>query len=301
MSAAVIYGLAPVNLNSTVLPTANLRVSPSVASLLHRNSGLEFASVEAVLGAAPKVSFSCPLYEAYALIGLKTLALTACDIYLAKFSSAIRQSGSVHPKYSLAASAGGFAYIRSISCRQGAIAMAEVEVVLTSSDGITHPLTAGTAALPSLAGQPALYTMGPFSINGTAIAGAQSASIDLAPNVEALVADGNLYPRVCAYKGADPVITTDVKDPETLRSTLGSFIGAAISANFVQYFRAVDPTAQTAQATGMSLTVASGRCIPTDIATDNGVIAGGGLRVECLSSSSTHPVVVATGAAVPNP
>jgi hypothetical protein len=301
MSTATIYSLAPITLNSTTLATANLRVSPDVASIMHRTSGNEFASVEAIVGGAPRVTFSTPYYEAYNLIGLKTLKCTAVSIYLAKFVDSVRSASAVHTKYALASSALGFAYIKAIRGSQGGIVMADVEVILLSSDGTTHPLVATTAnALPSLASQPALRTLGPATINGTTVGGVKNVSVELGAAIEAMAGDGDLYPRVCAYKGGDPVIRVDHGDPETLRATLG-FTGVALASNFVQYLRAIDTTTQLASATGDSLTVASGRVIPNDWGADNLAIADGSFRVECLSTSATHPIVVATGASVPTP
>lgn len=299
MTAPVIWSLAPLTLASTTLPTANLKVSPDIAALAYRTAGNEFSSVEAVLGGSPRVSFSCTLAEAYAAIGLKATKFTTCNIYLAKFVDGIRDSSSTHAKYALASSATAYAYIKSISCGHGGIATAEVEIIFLSSDGLIHPLTPTTNnALPSLASQPALRTCGPCTINGTTITGVESFDMDLGSTIEAVTSDGNLYPTVCTYVGGNPVITVQHTDPETLRGTLG-FTGAAISANFVQYLRDVNTTTQLASATGMSFTVASGRVIPLDWGADNLQLAKGGFRVNCLSTSATHPVVVATGASVP--
>jgi hypothetical protein len=301
MTAAVIYSLSPLTLNATTLATSNLRVSPEIASIMHRTSGNEFASVQAVTGATPRISFQTPYYEAYNLIGLKTLKCTVCSVYLAKFVDGIRSASSVHSKYALASSALGFAYIKSIAGSLNGIVMADVEVILLSADGLVHPLTPSTSnALPSLASQPALRTIGPCSVNGTTIGGVSSVNIDLGASMEAMTSDGDLYPRVCAYKGGDPVINVEHGDPETLRGTLG-FTGAAISANFVQYFKTIDPTTQLTLSTADSLTVASGRVMPVEWGADNLQVARGGLRVACLSTSSTHPIVVATGATAPTP
>jgi hypothetical protein len=301
MTAAVIYSLSPLTLNSTTLATTNLRVNPEIAAMMHRTSGNEFASVQAVTGATPRITFSTPYYEAYNLIGLKTLKCTVCSVYLAKFVDGIRSASSVHSKYTLASSALGFAYIKSISGSLNGIVMADVEVILLSSDGTTHPLVPSqNNALPSLGSQPALRTIGPFTINGTTIAGTSSVSIDLGASMEAMSSDGDLYPRVCAYKGGDPVITVEHNDPETVRATLG-FTGAALASNFIQYFKTIDATTQLASATADSLTVASGRCMPQEFGADNLQVARGSLKVNCLSSSTTHPIVVATGATSPTP
>ncbi len=239
------------------------------------------------------------MYEAYNLIGLKTTKFTTSNVYLAHFVDGLRDSSATHAKYALASSATAYAYIKSISASHGSIATAEVEVILLSSDGLTHPLVATTNnALPSLAGQPALRTAGPCTINGTTINGVESVTIDLGASVEAMVSDGDLYPKVCTYVGGSPTITVQHSDPETLRGTLG-FTGAAISANFVQYLRDFNASTQLASATGMSFTVASGRVIPAEWGADNLQLAKGGFKVDCLSTSSTHPIAVATGASVP--
>jgi hypothetical protein len=301
MSAAVIYSLAPITLNSTTLATMNLRVSPEIASIMHRTSGNEFASVQAITGASPRISFQTPYYEAYNLIGLKTLKCTVCTVYLAKFVDGIRSASSVHTSFSLASSALGFAYIKSIAGSLNGIVMAEVEVILLSSDGLVHPLSPATnAALPSLGSQPGLRTIGPCKINGTTIGGATSINVDLGASMEAMTSDGDLYPRVCAYKGGDPVITVEHADPETLRATLG-FTGVAISANFVQYLKTIDATTQVASSTADTLTVALGRVMPVDVGADNLGVAKGGLKVDCLSTSATHPIIIATGATAPTP
>jgi hypothetical protein len=301
VASAVIYSLSPLTLNSTTLGIANLKVSPSILKVMHRTGGNEFPSVYAVTGATPSFSFQTPYYEAYNLIGLKSLKCTVATVYLAKFVDAIRSASSVHAGYALASSALGFAYIKSIAGSLNGIVMAEVEVMLLSSDGMTHPwVGTNNNALPSLGSQPALRTIGPCKINGTAIGGATSVNVDLGASMEALTSDGDLYPRVCAYKGGDPVIKVEHSDPETLRGTLG-FTGAAITANFVQYFKTIDPTTQIALTTADTLTVASARVIPEDWSADNLGIAKGGMSVGCLSTSGTHPIIVATGATAPTP
>lgn len=304
MAAATLTSLAPLTLGSTTLATANLRVSPDVATIMHRNSGNEFPSVVAVPGAAPRISFSTPFYEAYNLIGLKGTPFSTANVYLAKFASGIRSASSVHVKYALTASCSVFAYIKSLAGSQGGIIMAEVELVYLSNDGTTYPFTPSTSnALPSLASQPALRTIGPATLNGTTTAGISSINVDLAPAIETMVNDGDLYPRTCAYEGGTPVITCEHMDPDALRAAIG-LTGSAISSNAIIYLRDYDTTSQLASTTGVSLTVASGRIVPVEWGADNLQVAKGGFRVDCLSTPTTpttHPIVVATGASVPTP
>ncbi len=302
MAAALVYGLGPLKLNSTVLAVNNLELPHDVASEAFRHSGNEFASVLTVPGAAPRISFSTPFYEAYALIGLKSLKITVAEIYFAKFVDAVRQSGGVHRKYSLAASAVGHAYIKSVSVAQRGILMAEVEVVFLSSDSMTHPLSSSDAGtLPTLSGEPQLYTLGPIGINGTNYGSNTQCGLQLGASMSADATDGSLYPTVAAYHGGDPIISVDYNDPATINGAIGQ-TGTNLTSNFVQYFKPYNATTHVATlASSLSLTIASGRIIPEPWNAGNLAMSRGSARIIGLSTSATHPWVIATGASSPTP
>jgi hypothetical protein len=301
MTTAIFMSAAPIKLNSTVLAAEDLNLSAAVADEVLRHSGNLFGSVLVVPGAAPRVSFRTPFYEAYALIGLQALKLTTFELYFAKFVDAVRSASSVHRKYSLTASCAGYATIKGSSVAQNGILMAEVEVVLVSNDGQAHPLTAAdNGAIPTLSAEPALKTLGPATINGTSTGGYLSCSIDLGNKLETFVSDGDLFPRVAAYTGGDPRITYEHGDPATLFSAIG-LTGAALTSNAICYFRDYSASTQLTLTTGLSLTIASGRIIPEDFGASSLGVARGGVRIIGLSTSSTHPIVVATGASVPTP
>ena len=296
--------MAPLKLNTTVLATDDMQVTPDVLAEPFRHSGNEFNSVMRVSGGNPAVRFKTPFAEAYSLIGLKVLKLTALEVYLAKFVDAIRQAGAVHRKYSLGASQIGMAYINGAAVNQDDILMAEVTVVLLSAvDGITHPLVAAdTGTLPTLAAEPVLYTSGPTSINGTVIGGTTGVRFDNGARVRVNRTDGDLYPRVCAYLGADPSIGVDHADPATLWSTVNPLTNGVVASSLIQYFRRYDPaTQQVALASGLSLTIASGRAVPDTLGARVGDVANAPMRLFGLSGTSTHPVAVATGVTVPSP
>jgi hypothetical protein len=301
MAAALIYSLAPVKINTTVLAADDLQLTPDIATIPFRHSGNEFASVMAVPGGKPALKFKTPFAEAYALIGLKVLKATALEVYLAKFVDALRQSGAVHRKYSLATGAVGMVYLMVASVSQNGILMADVVVVLLNpGDGTIHPLvTSDSGTIPALAAEPILYTNGPTKINGTTIGGTSGARLDLGSKVDVRLSDGDLYPRVCGWLGGDPSIAVDHADPATLWTAVGLLGVAATS--IVQYFRQFDTTTQSTLGTGISLTITSGRAVPDAIGVRSLDVAKAPLRIIGLSATSTHPVVVATGVAVPVP
>jgi hypothetical protein len=298
VTTALFYSAAPVKLNSTVLAGEDLGASPSVVSQAFRHSGNLFSSVMTIPGAAPRFTFKTPFYEAYNLIGLQSLKLTTFELYLAKFVDAVRGSGSAR-KYSLTAACAGFATITGASVSQGGVMMADVEIAFQSDTGMAHPWTpADNGTIPTLSAEPALRTLGPVTLNGTTNGGYVSCAIDFGNRLESHVGDGCLFPTVIGYVGGDPVLTYEHADPATMLTTIG-LTGAALTSNAICYFRDYSTTTHLALTTGLSLTVASGRVIPEDFGASSQGIARGGIRIAGLSSTATHPIVVATGASVP--
>jgi hypothetical protein len=306
MTVPSLSGLAPLRLGSTVLAAEGLTVSPDIAEEAFQHSGNEFPSVMQVYGAAPRVRFRTPFAEAYTLFGgLRPKTFTTLDAYLANFASGLRDSASTHHKFALTAACSVFAYIRSLSVSNRRPLMAEVEAVYLSSTGVLHPWTrTDNNAMPTLSAEPALLTMGPNSINGSVYAGAMDFNIDFGHDVivgiDGMPGDGLLYPTVAQFIGGKPMITTAHGDPMSIMTALG-FTGLPISANFIQYFRGIDPTTQLVLATGYSLTMALGRVSPIDFGANTMRAARGGFKVTPLSVGALYPVIVASGQAVPTP
>lgn len=295
-----ISSLAPLRIASTVLAIDNLQLPPEVQSQAYRHSGNEFPSAIVVPGAAPRIRCSTPFKPAYDLIGWKALRATVVDVYLAKFASGLRSVTTDNPKYSLNTSAAALVYIQRVRCSDRGIAMADIEIVLTSSDGMAYPLAApSTGALPTLSSQPELHTLGTSIFNGTTIAGSTGLDLDLGANIvlgiDGNPGDGLLYPTVAQYLGGTPVMNVAHGDPVGVFASLG-YTGAAMSSNFVQWLRTYDATTQLSLATGVSITAASGRTIPTEFGSGNQAVARSGFRTDALSATSTHPLVIGSGA-----
>ncbi len=301
MALASFYSAAPLDINGTVLAAEDQAVSFGVVAEQVRHSGNLFPSVQIVPGAMPRYSAKVPFAEAYALIGLKALKMTTGGIYFAKFVDSVRSASAVHRKYALAASASGYAMITGASVSHGGVLWADVEIVFLSSDGMTHPLVSSdNGALPTLSAEPALRSIGPVTVNGTSYFGVVGASIDLGNKLETFVGDGHLYPTVAAYVGGDPGLSIETADPATSIAGIG-LLGAAATSNIVAYFRDYSTSTHLSLATGISVTIASGRIIPEDFNAASLGVAKGALRATGLSTSGTHPMVVATGATLPTP
>ena len=306
MTAALITSLAPAKLNTTVLAIRNLRLQAAIDVQPFRHSGNLYPSIVYVPGASPMVSFQTPFLPAYNLIGLGNgaLKLTAFEVYFALFTDSARQAGSVHTKYALNTTGGnatGYAYITGFSVDTNGVLMADVTVALVSYDGMIHPLKrTDNVALPSLASEPALHSLGPVDINGVLLAGLSQMQVDAGYQTQLLKTDGDLYPRNFAIMGADRVLNLTFKDALTAWNDL-TLIGANISANVVQYLRSYDPTTQVKLGTGLSLTLASGRAFQDTLTSENLALNETPVKVIPLSASATDPMILATGVTIPQP
>ncbi len=295
-----IYGLSPININSTVLAVENISLPYDVVSVVSQHSGNEYPTLIASPGANPRLTFRTPFANAFTLIGFGVLAATALDVYLAKFVSSARSGSSVHSKLSLASSCTATCHITGVSVSQDGILMADVECVYLSNDGVTHPIAAMTTnnALPSLAAQPTLHTQGPISIGGTVYGGLKSAGIDLGQQMTTARSDGDPYPRVCVRTGGQPKLSGMHEDPTAMHAILTT---VGISSAIIQYFRSYSATTGiVGTANSVSITLATPDKInPTSLDAGQGSPATLGFEAWGLSTSGTHPLSVSLAASTP--
>jgi hypothetical protein len=301
---ATLYSLAPCKFGSTVIAIKSVGFSPGILAEMDFHSGNPYPSLVRVPGATPRVVVSGPFAPIYAALsgGFGLTKLTAFEIYLAKFSDGIRSASSDHTKFALDSGAVAHAFITGASVDQDGLLMATVEIHPLADDSTTFPLVqTSNNALPSLAGQPDLHTMGPVSINGTVYPGLRSAGFDLAQGFVAERSDGDRYPKVGRKLDSTPRIFAEHTDPQAVCNALG-LNGASISSNVVQYFRRFDATTglvSDTAASAISLTIAAGRAHPLDLSSDQGSIARQGIEFLATSTSATHPIAYSASATVP--
>jgi len=299
---ALTHSLAPAKFNSTVVAVEKIGFSPGVIANPHQHSGNEFPTLVAIPGAEPRITLTMPFRSAYDVLGLGMTQLTAFELYLAKFAALTRATGSVHTKWALAASCTASAMITGASVTQDGVLMAEVEVRPLSNNGTTPPFArTDNNALPALASQPVLHTLGPISVNGTVVPGLNAAGLDLGQNLDSQRTDGGLFPTLASRISAAPKITGTHADPVGMLAQLGSLLGVAASSNIIAYFRQYSVTTGEVStgADSISVTVASGRMTPLDIVDSQGQIATMGIEIHGLSSSATHPFAISVGATSP--
>jgi hypothetical protein len=300
---ATLSSLSPAKFNSTVVAVKSVGLAPGIISAADRHSGNLYETLVKTSGAEPRCTLNMPFKSAYDVIGLGILKLTAFEFYLANFTDYVRAAGSTHTKWALSTSATAVAMITGWTVDLDGDLLAVVEVVPLAASAAAHPLTkSDNNALPSLASQPVMHTMGPSSVNGTVIPGLRSAGGELGQNLRVIRSDGDRYPRNAGYLGGSPRMTGTHSDPITLPNTIGLFGLNLSGGGFIQYFRQYDATTGEVtgdSGTGVSITAATGRIEPADIAAADGEPNTIGIQVMGTSSSSTHPFAVSVAATVP--
>ena len=297
-----IYSLAPARIGATVVPVKSVTVSPAIISEQDIHSGNPFPTLVRVSGAQPKMTITMPFAPAWAVIGtFDVFKVSVLDIYFAKFLNYIRDPGAVHQKFGLSGTSAAALLITGISVDQDGDLNATVEVTPISDGSFTNPVALTTGALPTLASQPLLYTLGPVSINGTVIPGLTSAGADLAQQLIVQRSDGSKYAMAAGRMSAMPRLFGEHADPGAIAAAI-TMDGANITANVIQYFRSYNSTTgvvDNAASSGCSLTVAAGRIHPTDFSVTQGAIAKSGFEFLPLSSTATHPIAVSVSATIP--
>lgn len=308
ITAAALRSLAPIGINAAVLATTGLRWSPGALDEAFQHSGNEFGTHNRQTGAEPRLTATIPFWDAYNLIGWKSLKCTTLNVFEALYTDAARQTGSVHRKYALASSAVAHCTIRSVSLGgPRALAMAEVEFLYLAAAGTatTHPIAVtDNNALPALTAGPTLNTGGPATILGTAYNGVQVGSLDTGNRLEAFTHAGDKYPTVCQYSGGDPMVRGTWMDPVGMLDAIG-LEGAALAASPVTalWFRDYDATTGVLALTGVKITLSRGRIMPDgDLDSVNRGVDRLGFRITCLADPATpgtHPWVTASGQTLP--
>lgn len=297
--ASIVSTLAPVKCNSTVLAVEDVGVDPGIAKMVYGHSGNRFGSIMTVSGADRAVTFRTPLKQALDLFGLNPFKLTTFEVYLARFLDYQKDPAAVHTKLNLAASCTAMGVVQGASVNKRGIAMADVLVVPISNAEMTDPLAVtGSVALPTLGAEPALFSLGSATIDGTRLDGVQQHGFTQNWQYKTNAGDdGGLYPTACWFEGGDPSLSIQVEDPITTLTRLG-LLGTNLASGASIFYRPYTNGVLGATG-GLSISVTAGRPVPGEIKLTHRARNSVGIVIDGLSATDTHPFTYATGVAIP--
>jgi hypothetical protein len=210
MSLSNVYTIAGVSAGGTVFKDIrDSTLSPNLQMALLGASGTGFKTFVAVQRIAPVLDFTSGDIKAILAKLTNQIALAIDGDFLLYFQKmaegGVRSAGSTHTKGTVAK---GILIPQSISLRDGADATITCQLIMTSADGSTTPLAlAGSQALIAAAGAAAGWTLGPVTINGTALEGVEDVTINFGVSPQVLGASGMVYPTFAGVMSVDPSIT----------------------------------------------------------------------------------------------
>lgn len=209
-----LYTIGAVKLNTTLIDQITQQsIRPGLNQMVLAGSGAVDNTFAAIGTITPEFSFTTTAIKAaLAAAGIDGLALTAGAVYFQKTAAGgLRASGSNHVKGTIAA---GMAIPVRLSVSHGAPATIEYRIVLRSADGTTAPIAfAASSALETGQGSVAqAYTLGLVTINGTALVGVQSVSIDFGIELWVSGGDGLVYPTHIAVARRSPSVSIQAYD-----------------------------------------------------------------------------------------
>lgn len=231
-----LYTIAAVKLNTTLIDEITAQnINPGLSSVILGGSGAAYNNFAAVTEIKPELTFTTmAVKRLLALLGGTGLALTAGGIYLQKTTiGGLRAGASSHLKGTIVA---GIAIPTSLKASHGGVATIDTRVVLRSADGTTSPLTlaSGQSLEASQDGVDQAYTLGTVTINGSALVGVQSVSVDFGIELWVSNGDGLVYPTHVAVTRISPTITINCYDADQF-ITMG-MDGASIASTAVVNF-----------------------------------------------------------------
>jgi len=234
-------------LSVIVTPAGQIRqledrsIDPGVEELVLKGDGKISPQFFSVMEQRPMFRFSTTAIAATLTslgVGFYTFS-AAVDLYMAQLSASGGLSGAgAHKRIT---GTKGCLVPRRLRASHKAPAVIEYDGYFLSTDGVAAPISyAGAVSLPALTVADQAFTLGPASINGSALAAVESLEIDFGFGVLIEGGNGEVYPTFGGYEERAPVVIVRTKDPTLLAATgvMGLQQNATPS---VFYLRKMDP------------------------------------------------------------
>ena len=209
MGLSNVYTIAGMQSGSTVFKDIRSQtLNPQLTTYLLGSSGTGYRTFVGVGQISPIIDFTSGDVKTLLASMTNQIALAISSNFYIWFQKmtegGLRSSGSTHYKGTIAE---GMMIPVNLRMRDGADAELSCQIIMTSSDGSSSPLTlAGSQALVSSAGAASGWTLGPVSLNGTTLEGVEEVSIDFGIRPVVLGASGLVYHTFVGVMEIDPTI-----------------------------------------------------------------------------------------------
>lgn len=300
-------GLGFAKINSTTVHVTDVAYTPAMGTEPFRSGGDLAPSMIRRTGGMPVFRMTMPLASAWtALASFGPVALTTCEIYLATFTSGVRQTTGANI-YKLdvggTPAATGFACISRVYPSGGElpVMMAEVICYLVSGNGIADPVVTTTGSLPTAPAAPVLHALSTAVDNVTGLWGLTSWSIELGIGMEPVRADGLFYPTAYRFNQVAASASIAHRDAAAIYTALTGDGKLASGAGIILYARLYNASTQLFDTTGYSFTFTNCLASLESFGVSGTDVPSVGITLTAYSAPGTTslPITVATGATIP--
>ncbi len=315
MGVGNVYTMFSLDLSSPIAATfsrlANLGATPNLSIGKAFPAGLPYPMFATLRGGAPRVQFTTSMidtlfdvclassgngYSADLSGGTNTFSFEKVLAYGVRDPTV-----SVHPQLVVS---DPMLYWSNISVAHGGVAVATVALAV-AFDGTNSPLAYSAVTLSGTQTATEEFGLGQVKINGTALDGVRSVSIDSGVELVEIGDESDIWPTLVAVRRCAPMVSVEMLDLSYLGTVGLSAAGAGVvlngSTGIEIYFRRRDHGG--ANATGAvhpKITIANGTVHPADFGASVGSGGRLGISVTAVTSTATTPpMLVAVGATHP--
>lgn len=274
-------------------------INPGIESMIARNDGQVDPTFAAVMFQKPMFSFgTSAVARALGFAGINALSVDGTPVeswFQQVDPGGTRKTGANSTKFSFAK---GILCPKSIDASKDGPAVIDYDMAAVSTDGVTSPLTMGiNQAMPTISTNREYFTVGPLSVNGTAVPGIQSTKVDFGLAVATDEGDGNAYPTLTYIDERSIVVTLRTKSINVL-NTIG-FFTAQSTTDTVFYLRKIlAGGTRVAEGTAehIRFTVDDGMISVTEVGGDK--TAEAEIKIECTYDGVSDALAINTAAAI---
>lgn len=263
--------------------------SSSAHSGLSENTGILVTSA-----VPPSVRWDMGLDQALTLLGLGPTEFGTSDTFEVVLGDVVGgtiNSGSTHTKWSKGSNR-ATVWIDSWNVSEGGEAVASCVAMFWSANGTTASLAASSnVAFPSLTAIPDRHTIGPVTVNGTAIPGVTGYSYSSGFSIVGVATDGLPYTQGGVPTNFDRTISVTMSDPVGVEAVLGETGVKIASTTTVVLYRLNN---DLPSATGaITLTIAEGFVKPQTFSGSHAnMVTGGMVILPSSTDGTTVPIAI---------
>ncbi len=228
MALSNVYTIAGMQTGSTVLRDVRSKtINPQLQQILLGGSGTGFNTFVSIGKINPVIDFATGDIKRMLAALTNQIALAISSDFFIWFqklaAGSTRASGTNHVKGTIVS---GMVIPQTLTLNDGAAAELSCQILLVSADGTTSPLTlTASQALVAAAGAGAGWTLGAVTLNGPALEGVKSVTINFGISPVTLGGSGMVYPTFAGAMSINPTIAITANSIDEFLSW--GFTGAA--------------------------------------------------------------------------